>query len=112
MAIFLGLLGLLLGLMVMLAGALTYARGLPDGVQLRPGRSDPRGNLMYLLNQEALGLGVVLLALDVVLRLVDRPFLIPGIALVLIPVALWFLRRVAPPRPRDGTPGNKRERDT
>jgi hypothetical protein len=101
MAIFLGLLGMLLGLMVMLSGAITFVRGLPDGVRLRPGRSDPRGNLIYLLSQESLGLGVILLALDVVLRLGNRPFLIPGIALVLLPVALRFVRRRPPSGPPD-----------
>jgi hypothetical protein len=97
MAIFLGTLGLVLGVMVMLAGAITFVRGLPNGVELRPGRSDPRGNLLYLVNQESLGLGVVLLALDVVLRLANRPFLVPGVLLVLVPVALKFARRSPPP---------------
>lgn len=110
MALFLGALGLLLGLLVMLAGALTFVRGLPDGVQLRPGRADPRGNLIYLLSQESLGLGVVLLALDVVLRLVQRPFLIPGIVLVLVPLALSLLRRRVPPRRRERSAGEQRER--
>ena len=86
MAVFLGALGLLLGLLVMLAGGITYVRGLPKGVQLRPGQSDPRGNPLYLLNQESLGLGVVLLALDVVLRLAGRPFLVPGLLLLAVPV--------------------------
>jgi hypothetical protein len=49
--------------------------------------------LLYLLNQEALGLGVVLLALDVVLRLAGRPFLVPGLLLLLIPLALRLPRR-------------------
>ncbi|HWE61616.1 MAG TPA: hypothetical protein VHB98_07895 [Chloroflexota bacterium] len=98
MAVFLGILGMLLGLMVMLSGAITFVRGLPDGVTLRPGRVNPRGNLIYLLNQQSLGLGVVLLALDVVLRLANRPFLVPGIVLVLVPVALRIVRRHPPPR--------------
>lgn len=102
MAVFLGLLGMLLGLMVMLSGAITFARGLPDGVQPRPGRSDPRGNLIYLLSQEALGIGVVLLALDVVLRLASRPFLIPGVVLLLVPLALRFVRRGSPSGSADG----------
>ena len=88
MPIFLGSLGVLLGVMVMLAGAITFVRGLPNGVRLRPGREDPRGNWAYLMGQEGLGLGVVLLALDVVLRLSTRPFFVPGIILVLVPVAL------------------------
>jgi hypothetical protein len=93
MAVFLGTLGLLLGLLVMLAGAITFVRGLPHGVRLRPGQADPRGNLLYLLNQESLGLGVVLLALDVVLRLAGRPFLVPGLLLLLLPLALRLPRQ-------------------
>jgi hypothetical protein len=88
MALFLGTLGLLLGLMVMLAGFITFGRGLPTGVELQPGQPDPRGNPLYLLNQEALGLGVVLLALDVVLRLASRPFLVPGVVLLCVPVVI------------------------
>lgn len=93
MAVFLGALGLLLGLLVMLAGAITFVRGLPSGVQLQQGQKDPRGNPVYIINQESLGLGVALLALDVVLRLPGRPFLVPGILLLLIPVALHLPRR-------------------
>ena len=93
MAIFLGLLGLALGFLVILAGAITFVRGLPKGVELRPGRTDPRGNIQYLLSQASLGLGVVLLALDVVLRLGTRPFLVPGMLLLLLPIPLWFWRK-------------------
>lgn len=93
MTVFLGSLGMLLGLMVMLAGFITYVRGLPKGVALRPGRADPRGNVIYLISQEALGLGLTLLALDVVLRLASRPFLMPGLAFVLIPVVIAALRQ-------------------
>ncbi len=97
MAVFLGTIGLLLGLLVMLAGAITFVRGLPNGVKPRPGQANPRGNLLYLLNQESLGLGVVLLALDVVLRLAGRPFLIPGLLLLLLPLALRLPRRQLAP---------------
>jgi hypothetical protein len=93
MTIFLGTLGLLLGLMVMLAGAITFIRGLPDGVRPRPGQANPRGNLSYLVNQQCLGLGVVLLALDVVLRLAGRPFLLPGLVLLAVPFGLFARRR-------------------
>jgi hypothetical protein len=92
MAVFLGVLGLLIGLLVMLAGAITFTRGLPDGVVLRPGRRDPRGNPLYLASQETLGLGVALLALDVVLRRADRPFLVPGILLLVITLVVQVLR--------------------
>ena len=110
MVVFLGILGMLLGFMVMLSGAITFVRGLPDGVPLRPGRPDPRGSLLYLLNQESLGLGVVLLALDVVLRLSERPFLVPGIVLALMPVALRFVRRSpSPSRPQWRPPGETPE---
>lgn len=98
MTVFLGVLGLLLGLLVMLAGAITFVRGLPTGVPLRPGRENPRGNLIYLINQQSLGSGVVLLALDVVLRLGSRPFLAPGLLLLLVPVALALRRRPPPKR--------------
>ena len=102
MSVFLGALGLLLGLLVMLAGGITFVRGLPAGVELRPGRPDPRGNRIYLLNQESLGSGVVLLALDVVLRLGDRPFLVPGLCLLAIPAILRFVRpRCRAKRPSD-----------
>jgi hypothetical protein len=93
MAVFLGFLGLLLGLLVMLSGAITFVRGLPEGVELKPGQRDPRGNPHFLLSQESLGLGVVLLALDVVLHLASRPYLIPGILLLLISVADRILAR-------------------
>lgn len=98
MPIFLGSLGLILGFMVMLAGAITFVRGLPAGVELRPGRPDPRGNLQYLISQESLGLGVVFLALDVVLRLGNRPLLLPGVALLLLPVGLTMFRKRPPLR--------------
>ena len=88
MVVFLGALGLLLGLLVMLAGIITFIRGVPTGVELRPDQADPRGNLLFLLNQEALGAGVALLALDVVLRLSTRPFLFPGLLLLVIPVVI------------------------
>jgi ABC-type cobalamin transport system permease subunit len=107
MTVFLGALGLLLGLLVMLAGAITFVRGLPAGVELRPGRPDPRGNRIYLLNQESLGGGVVLLALDVVLRLGNRPFLAPGLCLLAIP---FFLRAARPGRRQDRASRPKRER--
>ena len=93
MASFLGWIGLLLGLLVALAGAITFVRGLPDGVELRPGQDEPRGNLRYLLNQESLGAGVALLALDVALRLDNRPFLVPGLLLLGVVAALWLQRR-------------------
>src|SRR5690348_15810251 len=108
MAVFLGALGLLLGLLVMLAGAITFVRGLPQGVELRPGRPDPRGNLIYLLNQESLGGGVVLLAFDVVLQLGNRPFLAPGLCLLAIPV---FLHLARPGRRPDRPTGQKRRQD-
>ena len=94
MGIFVGSLGLLLGLLVMLSGAITYVRGLPSGVELKPGRADPRGNLIYLVGQECLGGGVVCLALDVVLRLSSRPFFVPGVFLVLVPVGFRLVRRL------------------
>ncbi len=98
MAVFLGFLGLLLGLLVLLSGAITFVRGLPDGVALKPGRSDPQGNIHFLISQESLGLGVVLLALDVVLRLESRPYLLPGILLLIISVVDRTLaRRLGPP---------------
>src|SRR5712692_9819850 len=93
MAVFLGILGLMLGFLVMLAGVITFVRGLPTGVALRPGRADPKGNLLYLLNQMSLGLGVSFLALDVVLRLAKRPFLVPGLLLVVAPMGLWLLKQ-------------------
>jgi len=92
MGVFFGSLGLLLGLLVILSGAITYVRGLPSGVELKPGRADPRGNLIYLASQACLGGGVVLLALDVVLRLGSRPFFMPGVLLVLVPVGLRLIR--------------------
>lgn len=92
MSMFIGTLGLLLGVLVMLAGASTFARGLPDGVELRPGQSDPQGDVPYLAGQEALGFGVVLLALDVVFGLDSRPFLYPGVLLLVITFVLWVLR--------------------
>jgi hypothetical protein len=92
MAFFLGSLGLVLGVLVMLAGAITFSRGLPDGVELRPDQRDPLGDPLFLLSQQALGAGVVLLALDVVLRLGSRPFLVPGIILLVITVAVRALR--------------------
>jgi hypothetical protein len=92
MAIFLGTLGLLLGLMVMLAGVITFIRGLPNGVDLKPGQTDPQGNPTYLVSQEALGLGVVLLALDVVMRLSSRPFLVPGLFFLVITLAVKVIR--------------------
>ncbi|MDB5074391.1 MAG: hypothetical protein JWO42_570 [Chloroflexi bacterium] len=88
MVVFLGALGLLLGLLVMLAGTITFIRGVPTGVELRPEQADPRGNILFLLNQEALGAGVALLALDVVLKLSSRPFLVPGLVLLGIPVVI------------------------
>jgi len=94
MGVFFGSLGLLLGLLVMLSGAITYVRGLPSGVDLKPGRPDPRGNLIYLASQACLGGGVVFLALDVVLRLGSRPFFVPGVLLVLVPVGLRLARQV------------------
>jgi hypothetical protein len=97
-AVFLGFLGLLIGVLVMLSGAITFVRGLPDGVELKPGQRDPQGNPHFLLSQESLGLGVVLLALDVVMRLDSRPYLVPGILLLIISVADRFLaRRRGPP---------------
>jgi hypothetical protein len=92
MAVFLGALGLALGVLVALAGASTFLWGLPEGVELAPGRTDPRGDPLYLLSQETLGAGVVLLALNVVLRLGDRPFLIPGGILLVITFAATALR--------------------
>lgn len=94
MGVFFGSIGLILGLLVILSGAITYVRGLPSGVDLKPGRADPRGNLVYLASQVCLGGGVVLLALDVVLRLGSRPFLVPGVLLVLMPVGLRLIRLV------------------
>jgi hypothetical protein len=92
MALFIGSLGLLLGLLLMLAGAITCVRGLPDGVELRPGQRDPRGDVLCLLSQEALGLGVALLALNVVLRRADRPFLFPAIGLLVLTIATKLVR--------------------
>lgn len=109
MAVFLGTLGLLLGLLVMLAGGITFVRGMPTGVQLRPGRPDPRGNLIYLLNQESLGSGMILLALDVVLRLGNRPFLTPGLCLLAIPVLLRLVRYVRCAEPPDKRPESERD---
>ena len=88
MTIFLGSLGLLLGFMVCSPGSSTYVRGLPQGVNLRPGRTNPRGNLSYLIGQGTLGIGLMLLAFDVVLRLTGRPFLLPGLVFVLVPVGI------------------------
>ena len=110
MASFLGWLGLLIGLLVALAGAITYVRGLPDGVELRPGQDEPRGNLRYLLNQESLGAGVALLALDVALHLGNRPFLVPGLLLLGVVLALWLQRRWLRARKREGRPRSDRDR--
>lgn len=84
---------MLLGCMVMLAGAITFIRGLPAGVPLRPGRLNPKGNWAYLLSQEALGLGLALLALDVALTLASRPFLTPGIVCVVLSLVPGLRRR-------------------
>jgi fructose-specific phosphotransferase system IIC component len=95
MAVFLGMLGLLLGLLVMLAGAVTYNHGLPEGVELPPGQADPQGNLAHLVGQEALGFGVALLAFDVVFKLAGRPFLYPGILLLVVAFFAWLRSRAA-----------------
>ena len=92
MAFFVGSLGLVLGVLVMLAGIITFLRGLPEGVELQPGQSDPFGDPLYLLSQESLGLGVGFLALNVVLRLGSRPFLVPGIILLVITLVVKALR--------------------
>jgi hypothetical protein len=92
-AVFLGFLGLLLGILVMLSGAITFVRGLPQEVELKPGQSDPQGNPHFLISQETLGLGVVLLALDIVLHLDSRPYLVPGILLLIISVVDRVLAR-------------------
>jgi hypothetical protein len=78
----------MLGSLVALAGVITFIRGLPTGVELRPGKTDPKHNLVYLIRQESLGCGVIFLALDVVLTLADRPFLIPGIVLLISPTLI------------------------
>lgn len=88
---FLGSLGLLLGVLVMVSGVVTFSRGLPEGVELRAGQRDPLGSPLYLLSQESLGGGVALLALNVVLRRGDRPYLFPAIVLLVITLAArWF----------------------
>ncbi len=92
MTMFIGSLGLLLGVLVMVAGVITFARGLPEGVELRSGQRDPLGDPLYLLSQESLGGGVALLATNVVLHRADRPFLIPGILLLVIMIGVKILR--------------------
>ena len=84
---FLGSLGLVLGVLVMVSGVVTFSRGLPEGVDLRAGQRDPLGSPLYLLSQETLGGGVALLALNVVLRRGDRPYLLPAIVLLVITLA-------------------------
>ena len=92
MTMFIASLGLVLGVLVMVAGVITFLRGLPEGVELRPGHRDPFGDPLYLLSQEALGAGVVLLALNVVLRLAGRPYLVPGIVLLVITFLVKIIR--------------------
>ena len=58
MAFFVGSLGLVLGVLVMLAGIITFLRGLPEGVELQPGQSDPFGdpaNYNSAMDQGAMG---------------------------------------------------------